>query len=90
MRQALLVQTVNRRGKDEDSDPERYFGLTILDNLWRDPELREVPVVIMSSMNRAAIEHRFASQGAWAFVDKSDLNKAKIEGIVSGLRSASR
>ena len=70
-------------GKDEDWDPEKYFGLTILDNLWRDPDLREIPVVITSAMERDVIERRFTAQGAWAFVDKSDLNKAKLKELLA-------
>lgn len=69
-------------GKDEDWDPERYFGLTILDSLWRDPELRDIPVVITSAMEREVIERRFTTQGVWAFVDKNDLNKAKLKELL--------
>ena len=57
-------------GRDEDSEPERYFGLTILDALWSDPDLRDIPIVIVSAMEREAIERRFAAQGVWAFVEK--------------------
>ena len=69
-------------GRDEDRDPERYFGLTILDSLWRDPELRDIPVVITSGMEREAIERRFTTQGVWAFVDKLDLSKAKLKEVL--------
>lgn len=69
-------------GKDEDWDPEKYFGLTILDSLWRDPDLREIPVVITSATERDVIERRFTTQGVWAFIDKNDLNKAKLEELL--------
>ena len=69
-------------GKAEDWDPEKYFGLTILDSLWCDPELREIPVVITSAMERDVIERRFTTQGVWAFVDKNDLNKAKLKELL--------
>ena len=66
----------------EDSVPEKYFGLTILDSLWRDSELRDIPVVITSGMERNVIERRFATQGVWAFVDKIDLDKAKLKELL--------
>ena len=69
-------------GKDDDWDPEKYFGLTILDSLWRDPELREIPIVITSAMKRSVIERRFAAQGVWDFVDKKDLNKVKLKELL--------
>ena len=67
----------------EDRVPERYFGLTILDSLWRDPELRDIPVVITSAMGRDVIERLFPTQGVWAFVDKIDLDKAKLEELLN-------
>lgn len=69
-------------GKAEDWVPGKYFGLTILDSLWRDPELREIPVVITSAMERDVIERRFTTQGVWAFVDKNDLNRAKLKEVL--------
>ncbi|MCY3740526.1 MAG: sigma 54-interacting transcriptional regulator [Candidatus Poribacteria bacterium] len=69
-------------GKDEDWEPERYFGLTILDSLCRDSELRDIPVVITSAMERDVIERRFTTQGVWAFVDKIDLDKTKLEELL--------
>ena len=69
-------------GNPEDRVPERYFGLTILDSLWHDPELRDIPVVITSAMERDVIERRFTTQGVWAFVDKSDLSEAKLQELL--------
>ena len=69
-------------GKAEDWDPEKYFGLTILDSLWCDPELREIPIVITSAMERDVVERRFTTQGVWAFVDKNDLNRAKLKEVL--------
>ena len=69
-------------GKDEDWDSEKYFGLTVLDSLWRDSELRDIPVVITSAMERGVIERRFTTQGVWAFVDKNDLNRAKLKELL--------
>ena len=70
-------------GKAEDWDPEKYFGLTILDSLWHDDELRDIPVVITSAMERDVIERLFPTQGVWAFVDKIDLNKAKLKELLN-------
>ena len=47
----------------EDRIPERFFGLNILDSLWHDDELRDIPVVITSAMERDVIERRFTTQG---------------------------
>ena len=69
-------------GKAEDWDPEKYFGLTILDSLWHDDELRDIPIVITSAMERDVIERRFTTQGVWAFVDKNDLNRAKLKEVL--------
>ena len=69
-------------GTDADWDPERYFGLTILDGLWRNSELQDIPIVITSAMERDVIERRFTTQGVWAFVDKNDLNKSKLKELL--------
>ena len=70
-------------GKNEDWVPEKYFGLTILDSLWRDPELQDIPVVITSATERDVIERRFTTQGVWAFVDKNNgLNRAKLKELL--------
>ena len=70
-------------GNPEDRVPERYFGLTILDSLWHDPELRDIPVVITSAMERDVIERRFTTQGVWAFVDKKELDKGKLKEVLA-------
>ena len=69
-------------GNTEDMNPKKYFGLTILDSLFRDDELREIPVVITSGMNRDVIERRFSTKGVWAFVDKNDLDKNKLKELL--------
>ena len=69
-------------GNAEDWVPKNYFGLTILESLWHDPELRDIPVVITSGMERDEIERRFATQGVWAFVEKDDLNKIRLKELL--------
>ena len=63
-------------GCPEDRDPHRYFGLTILEHLQKDESLRDIPVIILSAMEREYIEERFA-RGACDFVDKSKLTRRK-------------
>lgn len=62
--------------------PENYFGMTILENLWRDPVLRDIPVVILSSMSRTQIESRFVDHGVFDFVDKNDLKRERLERLI--------
>ena len=47
-------------GRPQEREPERYFGLRILDALGNDLALKQIPVVIMSAMEREPIEDRFA------------------------------
>ena len=69
-------------GQPEDWEPERYFGLTILDNLWDDPKLKDIPVVITSTRKRGEIERRFTKRGVLDFVDKDELSKAKLQELL--------
>ena len=59
--------------------PENYFGMTLLEHLWRDPILCDIPVVILSSMSRTQIESRFVEHGVFDFVDKNDLKRERLE-----------
>jgi DNA-binding NtrC family response regulator len=70
------------QGSDEDRDPHQYFGLKVLERLWDDAELREIPVVILSSMDRDAIEERFAEHGVFDFFDKSDLDRQALRQLI--------
>lgn len=65
-----------------DTHPENYFGMTILEQLWRDPVLRDIPLVILSSMSRTQIEHRFVDHGALDFIDKNELNRNRLQQLV--------
>jgi len=64
-----------------EGTPE-YFGLTLLEHIWRDPDLRSIPVVILSSMSRNEIERRFADRGVYDFVDKSDLTRERLQQVI--------
>lgn len=65
-------------GRAEDRNPQHYFGLTILEELRKDQSLRDIPVVILSAMERDRIEERF-SKSASDFVDKSKITSGKME-----------
>lgn len=70
------------RGTDQDRDPHQYFGLKLLEQLWDDSELREIPVVLLSSMERDAIEKQFAERGVFDFIDKSDLDRRELRDLI--------
>lgn len=69
-------------GYASEGSPDTYFGMAILEELWRDPELRDVPVAILSSMSRAQIEGRFADHGVFDFVDKNELTRQRLEHLI--------
>jgi DNA-binding NtrC family response regulator len=64
-------------GRDEDRDPRRYFGLQLLLEMRRDEALADLPVVILSSMDRNEVEAVFAGLSALDFCDKNDLDREK-------------
>jgi transcriptional regulator with AAA-type ATPase domain len=70
------------QGRPSDENLSSYFGLTILEHLWKDLSLRDIPIVILSSMQRDAIERRFADQGVWDFVDKTEINREKLHDLL--------
>lgn len=66
-------------GRSMDREPQQFFGLHILDQLIADPELREIPVVILSSMERDNIEERLGAHAElWDFVDKDSLSPDRL------------
>ncbi|MCP4545548.1 MAG: sigma-54-dependent Fis family transcriptional regulator [bacterium] len=85
-------------GENRDRDPTGYFGLTLLEALWRDPEFEDLPVVLLSSMPRADVEHRFAAgdRSVAEFIDKDTLNRSRMRqalrehGLVADDRIAGR
>lgn len=62
-------------GCEEDSNPQKYFGLEILEQINLDPELQDIPVVLLSAMDRDPIEKRFADNLACDFLDKDEVNR---------------
>jgi len=70
------------KGQATNGHPESYFGMTILDQLWRDPSLRDIPVVILSSMKREQIERRFTNRGVFDFMDKTDLTSERLQQLL--------
>ncbi len=69
-------------GKDEDRKPEEYFGLTILKRLYEIKEYRDIPVVILSAMERDRIEQLFADHGAFDFIDKSEMGRETLKDLL--------
>ncbi|ACF42486.1 sigma-54-dependent transcriptional regulator [Pelodictyon phaeoclathratiforme] len=62
-------------GCDTDRDPSSYFGLSILDRIRSEPDLHDIPVVLLSSMNRTPIEKRFADYSVCQFLDKDEIDR---------------
>ncbi len=60
-------------GRPDDSDPSRYFGLTILKGMVKDPLLRQLPVVIMSAMAADPVESIYPKYRAIEFFDKDEI-----------------
>ena len=70
-------------GRKSDADPKEFYGLTILERLFRDPVLKEIPVVILSGMERNRIEERFANHGALDFEPKKEeLGDARLSDLL--------
>ncbi len=72
----------NPIGRLQDKTPDKYFGLTILEHIWADAELSDIPVVILSSMPRDEIERRFADHGVFDFIDKPRLTRDRFNKLL--------
>ena len=72
-------------GQESDSDPSRYFGLSVLERMRSDFELREIPVVLLSSMDRTPIEKRFADHAICDFLDKEEIDRHQGRQRIAGL-----
>jgi len=69
-------------GRLTDRSPESYFGLQILNAISSDASLSDLPIVLLSSMDRTQIEERLASLGALGFVEKNDLDAKKLADLI--------
>ncbi len=69
-------------GRHQDSDPQKYFGIKILERLCLDQSLKDLPVVILSSMSRKEIEKLIADYGGWGFEEKHSLDQDKLEELI--------
>jgi len=69
-------------GRREDRIPENYFGLKILKKLTADEGLGDLPVVILSSMDRGKIEQAITEHGALHFTDKAALDRDSLSKII--------
>ena len=72
-------------GQELDSDPSRYFGLSILERIRSDPDLREIPVVLLSAMDRTPIEKRFADHSVCQFLDKDEIDRDQGRKLIANL-----
>jgi DNA-binding NtrC family response regulator len=57
-------------GRESDDNPDRYYGIEILEAIQRN--FPELPVVIMSSMPRKTVSQEFAAKGALGFLQRED------------------
>jgi DNA-binding NtrC family response regulator len=69
-------------GRAKDCNPEHYFGLRLLDEMRRDPLLKDLPVVVLSSMDRSRIEESLSEFGAIDFHDKSLLTREAMQELL--------
>ncbi|MFQ5768758.1 MAG: sigma-54-dependent transcriptional regulator, partial [Acidobacteriota bacterium] len=75
-------QTGEPQGEARDRDPRHYFGLKILEAILDQPEFADLPMVILSSMEREQMERRFARQGVFAFVEKDQLDRTRLDNLL--------
>src|ERR1051326_4242312 len=57
-------------GREGDNDPQRYFGLRILEAINED--LPDLPVVILSSKSRERVSREFSYRGAFGFLAREE------------------
>jgi DNA-binding NtrC family response regulator len=63
-------------GRDEDSNPQRYFGLRILQAIQE--QFTELPVIILSSKPRKEVSRDFSYLGALGFLPRGDANSPDL------------
>lgn len=64
-------------------DRENFFGLTILERIWKDEYLRDIPVIILTQFTRGQIEEKVQVEFSkfdvvWEVVNKSELDRDKL------------
>lgn len=69
-------------GRDGDADPNRYFGLSLLEAIHN--EFPDLPILILSSKPRKDVEEKYNSMGALGFLAREaregpDLLKESIQ-----------
>lgn len=63
-------------GCEEDSRPQSYFGLKILEAIHR--ECPELPVIILSSQPKEDVSYEYTRNGALAFLPRDSEDGAKV------------
>lgn len=65
-----------------DMDPQNYFGLRILEEIQKEPSLKDLPIIVLSSMDRSQVEKSISDGGAIGFQAKDELNISKLQDIL--------
>jgi DNA-binding NtrC family response regulator len=78
----VLLDLHFHTGDPAERDPQNYFGLKILREMHHRQEFRDIPVIILSSMDRQSIEKQFADHGVFDFLDKNEINKARMNRLL--------
>jgi CheY-like chemotaxis protein len=68
-------------------DEEHLFGLQILERIWADEGLRDIPIIILTQLKRETVEERIQQTCikynlVWEVVGKGDLDRQKIIGLL--------
>lgn len=63
-------------GRDEDADPQYYFGLRILQAIQE--HFPDLPVIILSSKPRREVSREFSYRGALGFLPRGDTNSPDL------------
>ena len=77
--------TCNKNGvpTPTQKDRENFFGLTILERIWKDEYLRDIPVIILTQFTRGQIEEKVQVEFSrfdvvWEVVNKNELDENKL------------
>ncbi len=68
-------------GRREDDQPKSYFGLSLLGEIH--DKYPELPIFILSAMERKDVSREFSERGALGFINKNDTNASdQIKGAL--------
>lgn len=81
-RTGRATESGTAEGRLEDRLPDDYFGLKLLERAGADSRLKDLPVVVLSSMDRDRIERHLSDLGALDFRDKSLLTRVTLSDLL--------